>query len=106
VQETANRQTYPRLVSGQQLLEAIFEDGSRPSPRWLRYQMSARAIPYVKVGRRVFFDVAEVRGVLSSRFTIRSRAEKRFKQQALAATGNIAAQDIRFSAEIQLDEAQ
>jgi hypothetical protein len=41
------------LVSGERLLELIFDEVSRPSVRWLHNQKKRRAIPYLKVGRLV-----------------------------------------------------
>ena len=87
---TAERKYASRLVSGEQLLEAIFDEIGRPSPRWLRYQMAARTIPYVKLGRRVFFDVEEVRDVLSSRYTIRSNAKRHFRKARHSPGGKVA----------------
>jgi hypothetical protein len=43
------------LVKGQRLLELLFEEESRPSMQWLRAQVHAKAIPYIKRGRLFFF---------------------------------------------------
>jgi hypothetical protein len=43
------------LVKGPQLLKIIFEEESRPSMQWLRAQVKARSIPYLKRGRLLFF---------------------------------------------------
>ena len=53
-----------KLVDAQGLLNALFADECRPSVRWLRAQPKARAIPYFKFGRLVFFDVEMVRSHL------------------------------------------
>jgi hypothetical protein len=58
------------LVSGERLLELIFDEDSRPSVRWLHNQKKRRAIPYLKVGRLVRYDPARVREALSLRFTV------------------------------------
>src|SRR5690242_20174828 len=45
-----------KLVDGPTLLEQLFDKQSRPSLRWLRAQQKNRSIPFVRVGRLVFFD--------------------------------------------------
>lgn len=45
-----------RYVDAEKLLEILFDEASRPSLRWLRDQQKARALPFAKIGRRVFFD--------------------------------------------------
>jgi len=58
------------LVSGERLLELIFDEDSRPSARWLHKQKKRRAIPFLKVGRLVRFDPDRVREALNQNFTI------------------------------------
>jgi hypothetical protein len=62
-----------RLVDGPGLLEAIFEERSRPSLRWLRSMTKARVIPHIKIGRLVRYDVESVRGALEKRNCIKAR---------------------------------
>ena len=62
-----------RLVDGQRLLDVLFDESSRPSLRWLRGQQARRSIPFVKLGRLVFFDPARVRESLNSRSTVKSK---------------------------------
>jgi len=45
-----------RYVDASKLIEILFDEASRPSLRWLREQQKARNLPFVKIGRRVFFD--------------------------------------------------
>ena len=45
-----------RYVDANQLLEVLFDEGSRPSLRWVRDQQRNRTLPFCKIGRRVFFD--------------------------------------------------
>ncbi len=45
-----------RYVDANKLLEILFDETRRPSLRWLRDQQKARTLPFVKIGRRVFFD--------------------------------------------------
>ena len=54
-----------KLVNAEGLLKELFSDDCRPSLRWLRTQTKARAIPYLKIGHLVFFDVDLVRAYLA-----------------------------------------
>jgi len=56
-----------KLVSAQQLLEQVFAPECKPSLRWLRTQTKARAIPHIRIGHLVFFDVQMVRAALTHR---------------------------------------
>jgi hypothetical protein len=52
-------------VDAKGCLEELFPDvRSRPSLRWFKHLQYDGVIPYRKIGRRVFFDVAEVRRAL------------------------------------------
>jgi hypothetical protein len=62
-----------KLVTAQQLLDAVFDPGARPSVRWLRSQTKAKAIPHVRIGHLVFFDVEMVRATLGARNLVRHR---------------------------------
>lgn len=64
---------HQKLVDGPGLLEALFEEESRPSLRWLRQMQSQRKIPYRKIGHLVRFDIEEVRQALESSCTIHPR---------------------------------
>ena len=64
VDSQAENPTPPsRYVDALGLLEILFDADSRPSLRWLRDQQKARTIPYIRLGRRVFFDPPLVREV-------------------------------------------
>lgn len=53
------------LMSAQGLLVEVWPDkSSRPSLRWLREMQSRRAIPFIKMSRRVFFEPDRVRAAL------------------------------------------
>lgn len=53
------------LVDAPRLLELLFPNPAcRPSLRWLRDQTSKRTVPFIRIGRLVFFDLAQVRAVL------------------------------------------
>ena len=56
-----------KLLNAQQLLDQLFDAESKPSLRWLREQTRARAIPFVRIGHLVFFDLDIVRSVLAER---------------------------------------
>ncbi len=58
-----------QLVDAEGLLEILFEEKSRPSLRWLREQQLRRAIPFVRLGRLIFFDPTLVRAALNDRLT-------------------------------------
>lgn len=62
-----------RYVRAEKLLDLLFEPEARPSLRWLRDQQKARAIPFVKIGRLVYFDPPAVRASLNSRNTVRGK---------------------------------
>ena len=62
-----------KLVNAEQLLEALFDAECRPSLRWLRTQTKNRAIPFVRIGHLVFFDVELVRTALANRNLSRGR---------------------------------
>lgn len=53
-----------RLITGPQLMDALFADGARPSERWLRTQMKRGVIRPIRIGRLVFFDEEGVRQTL------------------------------------------
>lgn len=61
-----------QLLSALRLLEVLFDDASRPSLRWLRELQRKRLIPFVRLGRRVFFDPAAVRTALE-KLTVKAR---------------------------------
>ena len=61
------------LFDAKGLLEALWPNPqSRPSMRWLRKQQAVGALPYVKWGRRVFFDLEEVTRTIKRR-TVNAR---------------------------------
>ncbi|MBL9145353.1 MAG: hypothetical protein JNM99_16870 [Verrucomicrobiaceae bacterium] len=59
------------LTDAHGLLAALWpEKESRPSLRWLREQQVRRTVPFIKVGRRVFFDPLQVRRAMEKNFGI------------------------------------
>ena len=62
-----------KLVSAEQLLDLLFDEGCRPSMRWLRTQTKSKAIPFVRIGHLVFFDLEMVRTALSNRNLVRGQ---------------------------------
>lgn len=62
-----------KLLNGNQLLEEMWEESSRPSLRWLQEQQRRRTIPYIKIGHSVFFDPIKVRAALDRKFSIGDR---------------------------------
>lgn len=65
-----------KLLNAQKLLDQLFDAESKPSLRWLREQTGARAIPFVRIGHLVFFDLEMVRTALANRNLIRGRSER------------------------------
>jgi hypothetical protein len=56
------------LVDGPRLLEVIFpNEVCRPSMRWLKTQEKKRAIPFMRIGRLIFYDPSRVRAALTAR---------------------------------------
>ena len=62
-----------RLVQGEKLLELLFDEATRPSPRWLGYQRQQRNIPYFKIGHLVWYDPVLVRRAIEERCQIKAR---------------------------------
>ena len=62
-----------KLVSAEQLLDELFDPKCKPSLRWLRSQTKARAIPFIRIGHLVFFDLEMVRSALAGKRLVRHR---------------------------------
>ena len=62
-----------KLVGAEQLLDQLFDEEARPSLRWLREQTKAKAIPFIRIGHLVFFDVDMVRAALSAKNLVAGR---------------------------------
>ena len=72
-EQTENLSVSPGLVDADELLKVIWPSvESRPSLRWLRQMQALRRIPYIRLGRRIFFDVGAVRRVIESRHTVKA----------------------------------
>lgn len=61
-----------RLVDANQLLEELFDKGSRPTLRWIRKMQVQRKIPYYKIGHLVRFKVSEVREALERKCRVQA----------------------------------
>jgi hypothetical protein len=62
------------LVGAQTLLERLWPDEKeRPSLRTLRNWQKRRIVPYIRLGRLVYFHPQEVADAIRSRWTVRSR---------------------------------
>jgi hypothetical protein len=56
------------LVGKRTLLEQLFpNEADRPSMRWLDTQCAKRAVPFVRLGRLIWFDVPRVRAAFDAR---------------------------------------
>ena len=72
-EKTENLNASPGLVDADELLKVIWPSvESRPSLRWLRQMQASRRIPYIRLGRRIFFDVNAVRRVIENRHTVKA----------------------------------
>jgi hypothetical protein len=66
--ETLDSQASQELVGKQTLLEKLFpNEADRPSTRWLDMQCAKRAVPFVRLGRLIWFDVPQVRAAFAAR---------------------------------------
>ncbi len=62
------------LVGAETCLRLVFPDeATRPCLRYFRELQRKRLIPFVKCGRRTFFDAARVRAALDRQFTVHAR---------------------------------
>jgi hypothetical protein len=69
--------TQPKLVDARGLLEALFDESSRPSLRWLRNAQAQRKIPFMRLGRLIRFDPSAVRAAIEEDCTVHSRKHLR-----------------------------
>ena len=52
-------------LSAKTLLTTLWPDPiSRPSLRWIREMQAKRALPFIKIGHLVFFEIERVRAAL------------------------------------------
>jgi hypothetical protein len=58
-----------QLVDAVELLQIIFKPKCRPTVRWLRDQQKKRRVPFVKIGRLVFFQPSQVRAAMNGQRT-------------------------------------
>jgi hypothetical protein len=59
-------QNTTQLVDIDRLIDILFEPECRPSKRFLMSQKAAGNLPFIKIGRRVFYDPVEVKQHLYS----------------------------------------
>ncbi len=65
--------TTTKLVDAPRCIDAIFHEEARPGLRtWMDWKAKGY-LPFVRVGRRVFYDPTDCRTALEKRFTIRAR---------------------------------
>jgi len=75
--DTATSTNVPvQLVDAEKLLELLFPSDCRPTLRWLRERQKKREIPYVKLGRLVYFNPAQVQDALAQQPTAKNKVEK------------------------------
>jgi hypothetical protein len=64
--------TNVQLVDAEKLLEILFPADCRPTLRWLRERQKKQEIPFIKLGRLVFFNPAKVQEALAKSNLIRN----------------------------------
>jgi hypothetical protein len=64
--ERSIRHKTSKLVDIDRLIDILFEPECRPSKRFLMSQKAAGNLPFIKIGRRVFYDPVEVQQHLFS----------------------------------------
>ena len=52
-----NETSQSKLLTAEQIVEALFDPGARPSAKWLRRQARAKHFPCVSFGHLLFFDL-------------------------------------------------
>jgi len=76
-QASQNSPSEHRLVDAKTLLKLIWDEGSRPSLRWLRQQQADRTLPFIKIGARVWFDPTEIRQCLKEGWKFGERKDRK-----------------------------
>lgn len=59
-----------QLVDAETLLKVLFPEECRPSLRWLRYRQQKRKIPFVRIGRLIFFNPHKVRESFEKQYQV------------------------------------
>jgi hypothetical protein len=75
--ETEESKNAAKLVNAERLLEALFDEESKPSLRWLRQMQAQGVIPYYKLGHLVRFNISEVRDALEAERRVNTRTSTR-----------------------------
>jgi hypothetical protein len=64
-----------RYVTAPRLLKILFDEASCPSLRWLRDRQKDRSIPFVRCGRKIFFDPELVKLHFNTKATAHSHVK-------------------------------
>jgi hypothetical protein len=65
------KQEQSGFVNGALLLELLFpEEETRPTMRWLRKMTATRSLPFIKIGNRSWFNVADVRRHIEYKYRV------------------------------------
>lgn len=71
---TRNEEPVSGLVGEERCRKLVWPDRkSRPSSRWFLELKARGLIPFHRIGRRVFYDPAEVRRALDRQFKVNTR---------------------------------
>ncbi len=68
-----------RLVSGPKWLEILWDETSRPSIRWLGNQQRRRSIPFIRIGRLIWFCLRQVMEHMSN-WQLRARERRSLRR--------------------------
>ena len=71
--DITNSHAFGGYCTAKRMLELTFEKESRPSMRWVRQMTAERKIPFVKLGGKIMFDLAQVRAALQAQPTAKVR---------------------------------
>jgi hypothetical protein len=80
-----------QMVSAERLLTLLWDESSRPSLRWLRRQQKRRTIPFIRIGRLIWFSPSQVWTHLQRRRQVTADPVNREKAGATATAKECAA---------------
>jgi hypothetical protein len=68
-----------KLVDAKGLLQDLFPESCRPTERWVRDRQADHSIPFMRVGRLIFFSPTQVRKALAERHGVPVRGSVRVR---------------------------
>ena len=74
INESKETEAVEGMVDGPELLRILWPDEKvRPSLGWLKYQEKRRTIPFIRIGRLIFYFPSQVRAAIAQRHTVQPR---------------------------------